>query len=77
MNKQRELFMTITPNQHEKNEWSRLATAAYAARRNSIGTTFSVAASLPHAGQIRLDYFDALQASYRIWLVSGTFVEVQ
>lgn len=70
-------FSTITPTQHEKDEWSRLATAAYSSGRNSIGHSFSVAASLPREGQIRLAYFDALQASYRAWLVSGEFVAVE
>lgn len=61
----------MTPTQHEKNEWSRLATAAYASGRNDIGTKFSVAASLPHDGVLPTAYFDELQDTYRRWLVSG------
>ena len=62
---------TITPTAHEKAEWSRMAAAAYKARRNAIGHRFSVAASLPRDGALPLATFDSLQADYRAWLVDG------
>lgn len=69
-------FSLITPTQHEKDEWSRMATAAYSIMRNDVGHTYSVAASLPRNGQIRLAYFDHLQSGYRAWLVSGEWPSV-
>ena len=65
------MSQTITPTAHEKAEWSRMATAAYKARRNPIGHRFSVAASLPRDGAMDLSRFDALQAEYRAWLIDG------
>lgn len=59
----------ITPTQHEKNEWSRMAQAAYRAGRNSIGHAFSVAASMSSGQQMSPRYFYKLQNSYRAWLV--------
>jgi hypothetical protein len=64
--------MTVTPTQHEKNEWSRLAQAAYRSQVNEIGHTYSVAASLPHDGELTVERFDQLQANYRQWLIDGT-----
>lgn len=61
----------ITPTQHEKDGWSRMAQHAYRTGRNSIGHTYSVAASLPRTGQMTVTYFDWLQESYRDWLCSG------
>jgi hypothetical protein len=61
----------MRPNQSEKNEWARMAQAAYRVGRNSIGHTYSVAASLPHDGVLKTEYFDALQSGYRNWLVFG------
>ena len=66
--------MLITPTQHEKNEWSRMATAAYGASVNSVGHSYSIAASLPNIGTISVAYFDQLQAGYRAWLVDGAFI---
>jgi hypothetical protein len=74
--KEYKLFMRITPNQHEKNEWSRLAQAAYSIGRNDLGHTYSVAASLPRDGWIRLSYFDVLQKHYRVWLIDNEFPAV-
>lgn len=65
----------ITPNTHEKSEWSRMAQAAYRNALNSIGHTYSTAASLPNAGRIPVEYFDKLQSGYRGWLLSGYFVD--
>jgi hypothetical protein len=63
------LFTAMTPTQHEKDEWSRLARAAYDAGRNDVGHHYSAASSLPRDARIRLAYFDALQEGYRAWLV--------
>ncbi len=64
----------ITPNQHEKNEWSRMAQAAYATGEyNAVGHRYSVAASLPHTGTMTLAYFDELQSGYRSWLCWNDF----
>lgn len=59
------------PNQHEKNEWSRLAQAAYAIGLNGVGHKYSVAASIPRDGAINAAYFDELQTGYRSWLIGG------
>jgi hypothetical protein len=63
--------MMVTPTQNEKNEWARLAQAAYRQQCNEIGHTFSVAASLPHDEQITVKRFDELQSNYRQWLIYG------
>jgi len=60
--------MEMIPTQHEKDEWSRMAQTAYAARRNDAGHKFSVAASTPNGTAVSLQYFDALQSEYRAWL---------
>jgi hypothetical protein len=61
----------VHPTEHEKNEWSRMAKAAYAIMRNDVGHAYSCAASLPHNGAMRFDYFDKLQDAYRAWLAFG------
>src|SRR4051812_33249768 len=66
-----ELAAGITPTQHERNEWSRLAQAAYAADRNDLGHRYSIAASLPNGARLTCKKFDALQGPYRAWLVGG------
>jgi hypothetical protein len=48
-----------------------LAQEAYRIGLNSIGHTFSVAASLPRDGAMRCEYYDNLQRKYRAWLISG------
>lgn len=63
----------MTPTQAEKNEWSRFANAAYSTSRNAIGHRYSVAASLPHDGQVTVAYFDTLQNGYRAWLSFNDF----
>jgi len=63
----------MTPNQHEKNEWSRMAKAAYASDLNSIGHRYSGAAALPNGASIHDAEFDALQAGYRSWLCFNDF----
>lgn len=58
----------ITVTQHEKNEWSRFAQAAYARRDNATGHRFSVAASLPHGARMPVHQYDSLMRDYRAWL---------
>lgn len=64
---------TITPSEHEKSEWSRMARAAYAADYNSVGHRYSGAAALHINQPMSLATFDALQEAYRSWLVWGDF----
>lgn len=66
----------ITPTQHEKNEWSRMAVAAYKVGWNDIGTRHSVAASMCSNQQTTLARFDALQADYRDWLNHNIFPRI-
>lgn len=61
----------IHPNQHEKNEWSRLATWAYSNGRNQLGHEFSMAAALRTGETVTDSWFDAKQNIYRAWLVFG------
>lgn len=63
----------ITPNQHEKSEWSRMARAAYAADHNDVGHRYSAAAALPIAAQMTIARFDDLQGGYRSWLCWNDF----
>lgn len=67
---------TITPTRYEKDEWSRMAQAAYAEGANQAGHRYSVAASLPSAAQITAEQFDGLQRGYREWLISGSFPQI-
>lgn len=59
------------PTRHEKNEWARLANAAYRNGMNAIGHTFSAAAALPEGAEISTRQFDFYQRVYREWLVFG------
>ena len=61
----------ITPTQHEKNEWSRLAQAAYAIGSNTVGHRYSGAASIPTNARLSDAQFDELQTGYRSWLVDN------
>ena len=61
----------IAPNQHEKNEWSRLATDAYAHDRNDLGHRFSMAAAYCTGDSMETAKFDFLQSVYRVWLIDG------
>jgi len=63
----------IQPTQHEKNEWSRMANAAYKAYKSNIGHRYSSFSSLPNDATIRLDVFDTLQRNYRNWLIYNQF----
>lgn len=67
--------MSITVTQHEKNEWSRMAQAAYASGRNRTGHRYSAFAALPNNAQLRTDVFDTLQHNYRNWLTVGEYPE--
>lgn len=63
----------ITPTEHEKREWSRLAHWAYTNGYNDIGHRYSMAASLGNGQPApSLAWFDRLQSNYRAWLVFGT-----
>jgi hypothetical protein len=66
---------TITPTSHEKNEWARLAQAAYRSGATGVGHRFSVAASGRADAEMPLPMFDALQFVYRRWFVDGVLVE--
>lgn len=66
---------TIVPNQHEKDEWSRIANAAYAAQRNEIGHQFSSFASMSNGCPLNIETFDMLQDVYRNWLNHNKFPE--
>lgn len=61
----------VTPTEHEKREWSRMARAAYAEDRNEIGHQFSAYAAILRNEPIPTARFDALQSQYRQWLVFG------
>jgi len=63
--------MTMTPTDHEKSEWSRLAQDAYAHDLNDTGHRFSGYASMRRGEAISLFAFDALQSEYRLWLNFG------
>jgi hypothetical protein len=64
-------YATMTPTEHEKAEWSRLAQAAYSAGYNSIGHYYSAYASMFRGQDMRIAQFDKLQCGYRQWLVDG------
>jgi hypothetical protein len=58
--------LTIEPTPHEKREWDRMAKAAYAQSRITIGHRFAYAANDWNA--IPLEKYDALMRDYRAWL---------
>ena len=64
------MFTTITPTDHDRAEWHRLAADAYRLGRNFYGHRFSVA-SAAYTGPMRTDVFDTLQTIYRRWLMWG------
>jgi len=66
----------ISPSEHEKSEWSRMAQDAYARDFNDTGHKFSVAASLGRGAAMPLAQFDALQTEYRQWLIRGFAVQI-
>ena len=56
-------MMTVT--EHTRNEWSRMAKAAYASGHNDIGYRFSVAAT--HK-TLPVNRYDFLMIEFRDWL---------
>lgn len=67
------MIQKITPTEHEKREWARLAQAAHNAKLNEIGHEFDLASSLKADQQMDVERFDHLQSGYRGWLNNGTF----
>jgi hypothetical protein len=67
------IMQFIQPTQHEKNEWARMANAAYKAYKSDIGHRYSSFSALPGDATIRIDVFDTLQRNYRNWLISNQF----
>ncbi len=63
----------ITVSQHVKNEWARMAQAAYTLGFNRNGHRYSAAASLPNGTQLACTVFDSLQHEYRAWLCFNEF----
>ena len=55
----------ITITEHTRNEWSRMAKAAYASGHNDIGHRFSVAATQTTMNVYKYDW---LMIEYREWL---------
>ena len=64
----------ITPTEHDKAEWSRMARAAYRVKHNAIGHRYSAAASLPIGAKLDVSVFDSLQRPYRQWLIWNDFM---
>ena len=67
----------ITPNRHEKTEWTRLAHWAYNNGKPSVGAYYIVNASMLDGESLTTAQFDALQAGYREWLIDGTVTTVE
>lgn len=61
----------VTPTEHEKAEWSRLAVDAYRLGLNDVGHRFSGSAALGRNEPITVQAFNALQDEYREWLIAG------
>lgn len=59
----------IIVTQYDKDQWSRMAQAAYREGHNEIGHRYSVAASIPAYTQLTVERFDALNIAWRRWLV--------
>ena len=64
---------TITPTEHCKAEWARMAQDAYATGRNFYGHRYSARASDPAGTPLRTEAYDALMHTYRQWLVFGWY----
>jgi len=63
----------ITPTEHDKREWGRLAQAAYFAGYNGVGHRYSGAAALRKGEAMLIERFDQLQCAYRSWLCFNDF----
>lgn len=61
----------IIPDAHHKAEWARLAADAYRLGLNAVGHRFSGAAAFRHGEAMPIRIFDALQSTYREWLIAG------
>lgn len=61
----------ITPNQHEKNEWARMAQSAYSTGHSFYGHRYSAYAALKTDAELPINVFDTLQRVYRTWLTCG------
>jgi hypothetical protein len=61
----------ITPTEHEKREWRRMATAAYDLDLNDIGHRCSAYGALRIGESIPTQAFDEMQINYREWLITG------
>lgn len=66
-----------TVGEYEKDQWSRMAQAAYAAGRNNIGHKYSMAASLPRDAQMELPRWDRLMDGWRAWLVHNDWTKAE
>ena len=64
---------TITPTEHEKNEWSRCATAMYANDCNPAGHLLSMSAAYPKGAPMAVSRFDKVASIYRAWLCFNEF----
>jgi hypothetical protein len=62
---------------YERNEWSRMARAAYRVGKNDVGHRYSAAASVPNGYRFLLSRWDELMAGYRQWLVSNEWPEIK
>lgn len=61
----------MTPTEHEKSEWCRMACAAYLAGQTRIAHAYMRASCLPAGSTMDCRRFDWLQDGYRAWLVFG------
>ncbi len=59
----------VTPTNHERAEWSRLAIEAYRLGYTSEGTRFSTRAAVVHT--MTVSEYDSLMRDYRAWLIDG------
>lgn len=66
----------MTPSQQNKNEWARMAQAAYAAGRNAVGHRFSALASMRSTDSLSSRDYDLVQGQYRAWLIDHIYPSV-
>lgn len=65
----------MTPTEHEKLEWARMARAAASAGLATTAARFAFASTTPLGGKIPAATFYSLQADYRAWLIDNKFEE--
>ena len=63
--------VAIRISEHDRREWSRMAQAAYNARRSDVGHRYSAAAARATSYEWTIVEVDALQRGYRAWLMFG------